>query len=73
MTNQFAGWALGLTALFMMLGLMAADIKSLHTWAEMVTPTFLGNMMAHISTVGVAFLGGKMIPTSPQNQREGDK
>ena len=72
MTNKFAGYTLGLGAIAMMMGLMAVDVKSLKTWAEIFTPVFVGTMMAHLSAVIMAFLGGKLIPTKPQNQREDD-
>ena len=72
MTNKVAGWALGIGAMCMMFGLMAADVKAIHTWTEVFSPAFVGTMMAHISTVGMAFLGGKLIPTEPTNQRVTD-
>lgn len=72
MTNKIVGWSLGVGAVVAMLGLMAADVRALHSWSEVVQPAFIGDMMAHISTVGMAFLGGKLIPTEPQNQRETD-
>lgn len=72
MTNKFAGYSLGLGALAMMMGLMAVDVKSIKTWSEIFTPFFVGTLMAHLSAVIMAFLGGKLIPTEPQNQRETD-
>lgn len=73
MTNKIAGWFLGLAALGMMFGLMAGDIRELHTWAEARTPLFIGAQLAHASVVIMAFIGGKLIPTSPQDQRSTDK
>jgi len=72
MTNKLTGWLLGAASMFSMLGLMALDIKALHSWSEALTPQFIGSLFAHVSTVGMAFLGGKLIPTEPQNQREDD-
>ena len=72
MTNKLVGWSLGAAALAMMMGLMAADVKAIHTWSEVFSPLFVGTMMAHASAVIMAFLGGKLIPTEPQNQRETD-
>lgn len=72
MTNKFVGWGLGLAALGSMFGLMSADIKALQTWNEVFTPSFVGSMMAHLSVVIMAFVGGKLIPTAPQDQREED-
>lgn len=72
MTNKLVGWSLGGAALAMMMGLMAADVKAIKDWSEVFTPVFVGTMMAHASAVIMAFLGGKLIPTEPQNQREGD-
>ncbi len=72
MTNKNAGWALGLAALGMMLGLMAVDIHDLKTWQEVTEPVFVSSMFGHFSVVIMAFLGGKLIPTEPQNQRKDD-
>ena len=72
MTNKAVGWGLGMAALASMLGLMAADVKALHAWADIFTPAFVGNMMAHLSVVIMAFIGGKLIPTEPQDQRKDD-
>ena len=72
MNNKTAGWTLGAAALGTMFILMAADIKSLHSLSEMWSPLFLGNMLAHIGNVIMAFIAGKLIPTEPQNQRKDD-
>lgn len=73
MTNKNAGWFLGLAALGMMTGLMAHDISEIKTWAEVFQPVFVGSMFAHFSVVIMAFVGGKLIPTEPQDQRKEDK
>ena len=73
MTNKQVGWTLFCAALAMLFGLMAVDIIALDSWHQMTTPGFIGNLLAHISAVLTAFVGGKLIPTEPQNQREGDK
>jgi hypothetical protein len=73
MTNKNAGWALGLGALGMMLGLMASDIHDLANWNAVWEPSFVASMFAHMSVVIMAFLGGKLIPTEPQDQRKEDK
>lgn len=72
MTNKQAGWFLGLAALGMMFGLMAVDIANLDSWAQAAKPSFVGLQMAHISVVVAAFVGGKLVPTEPRDQRVTD-
>lgn len=73
MNNKTAGYALGLTSIGMMLLLISADIKQLNSFDEALTPLFIGNAMAHLGNIIMAFIGGKLIPTEPQNQRIEDK
>lgn len=73
MTNKQTGWLLGLTALGMMLGLMSIEVANLRDWNNITAPIFVAKVMAHASTVIMAFVGGKLIPTEPHNQREGEK
>ena len=72
MNNSTAGWTLGLAALAMMLGLMSGDIAKVKTWTDVTQPVFVADMCAHLSAVIMAFVGGKLIPTSPQDQRKDD-
>ena len=73
MTNQFAGWGLGLAALGMMLGLVSGDIAKIKDWNDVFQPLFIADIMAHMSAVIMAFVGGKLIPTAPQDQRKDDE
>ena len=73
MTNRTAGWTLMAASLGMMLLLVSADIKELDSFDRVYTPAFIGNMLAHIGNVLMAFIGGKLIPTAPADQRSGDK
>jgi len=72
MTNKFAGWTLGVAAIGMMFGLLAVDVANLQSWQQMATPSFVGSVMAHFAAVISAFIGGKLIPTEPQDQRKDD-
>lgn len=72
MTNKFAGWTLGLASLGWVLILISADIKNLHTMDEVYTPSFISNMVGHVGNVIMAFVGGKLVPTGPKNQRADD-
>lgn len=72
MNNKTAGWTLGFASLGTMLVLMSADVRNLTHLSDAMTPLFIGNMMAHMGNIIMAFIAGKLIPTSPQNQREGD-
>ena len=73
MTNKHVGWALGGASLAMMLILMSTDVGALKSWNEAFTPWFMAKMMAHLGNVIMAFVGGKLIPTEPQDQRKDDK
>lgn len=72
-TNKVAGWTLAVASVAMLCVLISADIKQLHSFNEAMTPFFLGNMLAHVGNVLMAFVGGKLIPTQPQDQRSEDK
>jgi hypothetical protein len=37
----------------------------LPTFADAVTPLFVGKMLAHFGVVVAAFIGGKLLPTDP--------
>jgi hypothetical protein len=52
-----------IAALGMMAGLTAADVTTLKSWQEAVTPEFVGLQMLHFSVVVGAFIAGKLIPT----------
>jgi len=73
MTNKTAGWTLAAASLGMMLLLISADVKNLHDLKDAYSPWFIGNVMAHLGNVLMAFVGGKLIPTEPQDQRKDDK
>ena len=72
MTNKTAGWALFAASIGTMLILMGADVKSLTNLHDVWTPLFIGNMMAHAGNVVMAFVAGKLIPTT-QDQRKDDQ
>lgn len=72
MNNKTAGWTLGVAAFGTMLVLISVDVKSLSSFSDALTPTFIGNAMAHMGNVIMAFVAGKLIPTEPQNQRRTD-
>jgi len=72
MTNKVVGWSLAGASVGMLCLLISADVKQLHTFNEAFTPFFIGNMLAHIGNIIMAFVGGKLIPTEPQTQRSDD-
>lgn len=72
MTNKAIGWTLAASSLGMMFLLIGADVKELHSWNDALTTFFIGNMLAHFGNLLLAFAGGKLIPTEPQNQRSSD-
>lgn len=64
MTQTHTGWMVFLAMLGMMAGLIAVDVRELGGWAELATPSFVGNLLAHFAIVVGAFVGGKLIPTT---------
>lgn len=56
------GWILALASLGMMLGLLAGDISNLNHWRDTLYPSFISGIMAHISAVIAAFVGGNLVP-----------
>lgn len=72
MTNKVLGWSLAAASIGMLCLSIGADVKDLHSFNEATTPFFIGNMLGHVGNVLMAFVGGKLIPTEPQNQRVDD-
>jgi hypothetical protein len=62
MTKKTTGWTVGLAGFGMMCGLMGSDLIQLMKLGEVVSPSFMGNMLLHISAVIAAFVGGRLIP-----------
>lgn len=58
------GWIVFISALAMMMGLMAPEVAKLATWGAAFAPGFVAIIMAHFSAVVIAFVGGKMIPAT---------
>ena len=63
MTPKFAGWTIFIAALGMMAGLVGNDLVNVTTPEELHSYAFIGKMLGHVSTVVLAFIGGKLIPT----------
>lgn len=59
MTQTHTGLMLAIAAIVMMLGLMAREVSE---------PALIGKMMGHLSVVGVAFIGGKLLPAPEGKQ-----
>lgn len=76
MTARGAGWFVFLAALGMMMGLLGAELAQMKSFGEALTPGFFGKGLIHVSSVIAAFVGGKIIPTTPAawngtNRRKG--
>jgi len=69
MTKTTSGWVLLIVALGMMCGLLSSDVAKLTNWNGAFQPAFIAVVMAHFSTVVVAFVGGKMIPESREGKQ----
>jgi hypothetical protein len=67
MTKTTLGWSVFIAALGMMCGLLAVDISALSSWDLALKPVFVGTFLGHISVVIGAFVGGKLIPPSRDN------
>jgi len=72
MNNKSIGWTLGAASLGMMLLLISADIKQLGSFDDVWTPSFIGGALAHLGNIIMAFISGKLIP-STLDQRIEDK
>jgi hypothetical protein len=62
MTKTTTGWLVFIAALGMMCGLLSQDVSKLGQWGEAIKPSFVAVIMAHLSVVIMAFIGGKLIP-----------
>lgn len=69
MTKTTTGWVVFLSAIGMMFGLLSVDIVALKDFHEVLTPLFIGTFLGHIAAVIAAFIGGKLIPESREDQR----
>jgi hypothetical protein len=72
MTNKHLGWMLFAASIGMLCLLISADVQKLTSFDDIWKPAFVGTMLAHVGNVLMAFVGGKLIPTSPQDQRLDD-
>lgn len=61
--RQTAGWVVGLAALGMTLSLIGVEIREFTSFADAVTPQFVGKAMIHVATVIAAFVSGQLVPT----------
>lgn len=62
------GWLIFIVALGMMSGLLSSDIARLKDWHEIYNPSFVAIIMSHFATVVTAFIGGKLIPATRNDQ-----
>lgn len=56
------GWILIGVAFFVMCGDIAIDVAKIKDWSEVFQPAFISSTLAHFSAVGIAALGGKLLP-----------
>ena len=63
MKQSHMGWMVGIGALGMMFGLIGQEVAELPSWADALSPSFVGDMFLHASVVIAAFVGGRLIPT----------
>lgn len=68
MTPTKSGWLLFIAAIGMMCGLLYTDVAKLTSWWDATTPSFIAQVMFHFSTVVLAFIGGRLIPTSSNDK-----
>ncbi len=68
MSQHAAGWIIFIAAMGMFTGLVAVDIQSLEYWESWKTPGFIGRTLFNFSTVCMAFVGGKLMPTKRNDE-----
>ena len=62
MDKNTTGWILFIAAIGTMCGLMSGDVARLSNWDQAETPAFISSLLAHLGSVIMAFVGGKLIP-----------
>lgn len=69
MSKTTTGYTIFIAALGMMCTLLAGDVSNLTKWGDALDPAFVAGFMTHLGVVVAAFLGGKMLPTSPTGEK----
>lgn len=62
--RQTTGWIVLIAALGMGAGLVGLEIQGFESWADGMTPAFVGKSLGHLATVIAAFVSGQLVPTS---------
>lgn len=62
MTSQHTAWIILVSAGGMMAGLMANEVRELTSWAQATTPAFMAGFLAHVATVVLAWVSGRLLP-----------
>ena len=53
-----------LAAAGMTLGSIGGEVSNMTSWAQAVTPAFVGSMFIHIAAAVSAYVAGQLIPSS---------
>jgi hypothetical protein len=64
MTRDLKGNLLVLAALAMLLTNLGTEFANAATFAELVTPKFVGLLLSHFGSVLLAYLGGQVKPSN---------
>lgn len=62
MEKQTAGWILIAFAAFQLIGLVSIELAQVKTPEELQSFGFIAKLLGHISSVGMAAIGGKLLP-----------
>ena len=62
MTSQHTGWIILVSAGGMMAGLMANEVRELTSWGQATTPPIMAGLLAHVPTVVLAWVIGRLLP-----------
>ena len=65
MQPHHTGYVVFLAALGVMAALVGNEVSTFQHWNQVLTPAFIGKTLIHVGTVVGAFVGGKLIPTTP--------
>jgi hypothetical protein len=68
MNPTTGGWVVFIGSLGMMATLMAPEVGKLVTWGAAFAPGFVAIILGHFGAVVLAFVGGKIIPATRDNQ-----
>jgi hypothetical protein len=63
-SRQLGGWIALVAAVGMTLGNIGGEMTGAGTWADLMTPAFVGKSLVHFAAAVAAYVAGQLIPTA---------